>query len=117
MKELMSFTERANKRKLCALLARFLGYADHMMINLLHQILSESFRSLSAVFRKYDLETSEEKTPFMNIELLLKRTGIDVDPSRDIAVSFLDKICTMVVESVRGIERFQSDTYFILFTE
>ncbi|XP_055549943.1 dynein axonemal heavy chain 6 [Wyeomyia smithii] len=117
MKEMMSFTERANKRKLCALLARFLGYADHMMINLLHQILGESFRSLSGVFRRYDLANGKEIVPFMNIELLLKRTGIDVDPSRDITVSFLDKICSMVVESVRGIKRFQSDPYFILFTE
>lgn len=113
----MSFTERANKRKLCALLARFLAYADHMMINLLHQILSESFRNFSNVFRGYDSTQSSEKTPFMSVELLLKPATIAVDPSREVAASFMEQICTMVVESTRRIVRFQSDAYFNIFTE
>lgn len=117
LKDIMSFTERANKRKLCALLARFLGYADHMMINLLHQILSESFRNLSNVFKGYESTESPEKAPFMTIELILKPTTIAVDPSREVAASLLDQICSMVVESTRCIERFQSDTYFTIFTE
>ncbi|XP_058822007.1 dynein axonemal heavy chain 6 [Topomyia yanbarensis] len=117
MKDVMSFTERANKRKLCALLARFLGYVDHMMINLLHQILSESFRNLSNVFNRYNTDKLNENPPFMNVELLLKSTGIAVDPSREIAVSFLHQMCTMVDESARSIERFQSDPHFTLFTE
>ncbi|XP_021708238.1 dynein heavy chain 6, axonemal [Aedes aegypti] len=117
LKDIMSFTERANKRKLCALLARFLGYADHMIINLLHQILSESFRNLSNVFKGYDSTELGGKAPFMTIELILKPTTIAVDPSREIAVSLLDKICSMVVESTRCIKRFQSDEYFTIFTE
>ncbi|XP_065087185.1 dynein axonemal heavy chain 6 [Ochlerotatus camptorhynchus] len=121
LKDIMSFTERANKRKLCALLARFLEYADHMMINLLHQILSESFRNLSNVFHGYDSTQSSERTPFMSVELLLKPTTIAVDPSREVAASFMEQICfqplVMVVESTRRIVRFQSDAYFNIFTE
>ncbi|XP_001850815.2 dynein heavy chain 6, axonemal [Culex quinquefasciatus] len=117
LKDIMSFTERANKRKLCALLSRFLGYADHMLINLLHQILSESFWNLSNVFRGFSQDPTQDKTPFMTIELLLQPNTIGVDPSRDIAASFLVQICSMVVECTRGVERFQSDPYFTIFTE
>ncbi|XP_055643505.1 dynein axonemal heavy chain 6 [Toxorhynchites rutilus septentrionalis] len=120
IKEIMSFTERANKRKLCALLARFLGFVDHMMINLLHQILRESFRNLSNVFKGYspqDTTQQETRKPFMMIELHLAPTEITVDPSRQTTVSFLEKICTLVMESTRSIQRFQSDPYFNLFTE
>ncbi|XP_050078309.1 dynein axonemal heavy chain 6 [Anopheles maculipalpis] len=123
LKDMMSFTERANKRKLCALLARFLACADQMMITLLHQILRESFKNLANVFLSFmeggplNEDTRCLKPPFMNVELVLKPTHIDLDPSRDVAKRMLEDLSNLVMRTVYKIDRFQSDTYFDIYTE
>uniref|UniRef100_A0A182FSK0 AAA+ ATPase domain-containing protein n=1 Tax=Anopheles albimanus TaxID=7167 RepID=A0A182FSK0_ANOAL len=120
LKDIMSFTERANKRKVCALLTRFLGCADHMMITLLHQILRESFRNLAKVFSAYVNSSSNveavHKTPFMNVELMLKPNRIDLDPSLEVTLRMFEDLTTLVMETVYKINRFQSDDFFEIYT-
>uniref|UniRef100_A0A182QLA9 Dynein heavy chain 6, axonemal n=1 Tax=Anopheles farauti TaxID=69004 RepID=A0A182QLA9_9DIPT len=126
LKDMMSFTQRANKRKLCALLARFLACADQMMITLLHQILRESFKNLANVFAVFmDDESSNRENngsrglqpPFMNVELVLKPTHIDLDPSREVTTRMLEDLSNLVMRTVYKIDRFQSDAYFDVYTE
>ncbi|XP_052869496.1 dynein axonemal heavy chain 6 [Anopheles cruzii] len=125
LKDLMSFTERANKRKLCALLARFLGCADQMMITLLHQILRESFKNLANVFSNYvegdsilDTEVNQvAKPPFMKVELVLQANQIDLDPSLEVTQRMLEDLSNLVMRTVYKIDRFQSDPYFDIYTQ
>lgn len=117
----MSFTERANKRKLCALLTRFLGCADQMMITLLHQILRESFRNLAKVFFAYVNSNSNAEgvyqAPFMNVELILKPNRIDLDPSLEVTLRMFEDLTTLVMETVYKIDRFQGDDFFDIYTQ
>lgn len=121
LKDMMSFTERANKRKLCALLARFLACADQKMITLLHQILRESFKNLANVFSVFMEECATDghtsKPPFMNVELVLKPTHIDLDPSREVTTRMLEDLSNLVMRTVYKIDRFQSDPFFDVYTE
>uniref|UniRef100_A0A182J3V6 Uncharacterized protein n=1 Tax=Anopheles atroparvus TaxID=41427 RepID=A0A182J3V6_ANOAO len=117
LKDMMSFTERANKRKLCALLARFLAGADQMMITLLHQILRESFKNLANVFSNFMGQQQPRKQPFMNVELVLKPTRIDLDPSREVTTRMLEDLSNLVMRTVYKIDRFQSDMFFDVYTE
>jgi dynein heavy chain, axonemal len=104
LKEMMSFTDRANKRKYCEHLACFLTYCDYMTMTLLHRLLADTFRDLASVFRVHEesaptlerieqdqqtnaileapRESGKPETPLILAELLLKPEEIEIDPSR-----------------------------------
>lgn len=134
----MSFTERANKRRYCTVLSKFLGYCDFMMISLLHTILKTTFEKLSSLFkvhhsmgpdydelRKFDGNIDCEtivsgdlpKIPFIKAELILKPDKVEVDPSREVTFSIFKQLIDWIMEAIRDVERFQSDEIFKQFTE
>lgn len=135
---MMSYTERANKRRYCTVLSKFLGYCDFMMISLLHTILKTTFKKLSSLFKvhhsmvpEYDelrkldgiieqkncISENLPKIPFIKAELILKPDKVEVDPSRDDTFSIFKTLVDWIMEAIRDIERFQSDGVFKLFTE
>jgi dynein heavy chain, axonemal len=139
LKEMMSFTDRANKRKYCALLARFLTVCDYMTITLLHHLLAHTFHDLAEVFQVHEAlspsfeyieshtktnavlekprEAGQPTSPLILAEFRLKPDKIETDPSRDVTVTTVEQLIQLIREAINEVTRFQSDNFFRDFTE
>lgn len=139
MKEMMSFTDRANKRRYCQRLCFFLYLVDYMTICMLGNILHNTFVKLVYVFRVHDelgptiqelnensatdthLEqprpTDCPQRPLLNAELILKPECIEIDPPQELTLHIVQELIRMIMESAYKLERFQSDEYYNFFVE
>uniref|UniRef100_A0A336LHG4 CSON012522 protein n=1 Tax=Culicoides sonorensis TaxID=179676 RepID=A0A336LHG4_CULSO len=139
MKEMMSFTDRANKRRFCQRLCCFLYLIDYMTICMLGNILHNTFVKLLYVFRVHDElgPTIEElmsndatdvclekqrpadgpQRPLLNAELILKPECIEIDPPQELTLHIVQELIRMIMESADKVERFQSDEYYNFFVE
>lgn len=139
MKEMMSFTDRANKRRYCERLCCFLYLIDYMTICMLGKILHNTFVKLSYVFKVHDelgptiqdLETSNfvdnpvEKVrgqgmpqlPLFKTELVLKPESIEIDPPKEITLDIVQKLIEFIMQSTYMVSRFQCDEYYNFFVE
>lgn len=116
----------------------FLSYCDHITISFLHEILREAFDQLASLFRQHDscaptkeqLEADNQinrqleadrptgvpARPLFIGDLLLRPDRIEVDPSHANVLHILTQFVDLITEAVHGVQRFQSDTKFRLFT-
>lgn len=139
LKEQFSFTMRANKLSFCGRLTNFLCLADHIIINLLYNVLRNSFADMAGIFQMHnDLGPSIQKLqeitdtgieiedlrpshlpqePLLTAELVLKPNNVEVDPSREITIGILEQMIGLFLEAIHNVKPFQSDKRFKLFTE
>lgn len=138
-KEMMSFTDRANKRRYCERLCCFLYLVDYITICMLGNILHNTFVKLAYVFEIHDsLRPSDEdledhaldrqlerqrpagspQRPLFNTELILRGDAtIEIDPPKEITLDIVMKLVQLIMESTNKIPRFMSDEYYNFFTE
>ncbi|CAD7077293.1 unnamed protein product [Hermetia illucens] len=138
LREAMSFTERAKKRRYCKLLCNFLTYCDHMVLTLCHRILRKSFNDYSMAFDVHDklgppLENLDNlaldvqieeprpekmpKNPFFLAELVLKPDKVEVDPSENVMLHIVQQFENLMLEAMDELRPYTNDAFFNQFTE
>lgn len=139
LKEVMSFTDRANKRRFCERLCCFLYLVDYLTVCMLRNILDTTFAKLAYAFTVHDslaptieqlAECSVEaeveakrppgmpQKPLLNTEFILKQDGsVEIEPPRDLTLHLVNGLIQLIMESTQKLTRFTSDEYYMFFTE
>ncbi|RZF48033.1 hypothetical protein LSTR_LSTR002099 [Laodelphax striatellus] len=134
----MSYTDKMNKRKACAKLARFITQCDIMVQNLFHIIISNSYKHLHALVRRHmaylphqdvfdqddsltvHFEQKREKRPtFPLFYCTLDSTTDDlyIKPDAEEFVSTVESMMDIWQKTIQTLKSFVDDESFDKFTE